>query len=128
MKQPLLQMLVSLTALSFVWLDTTGKPNLTPAAAQIQQTDSDGDDLSDFHEIHKYRTDPKKKDTAGKGVSDGDWQQRGEYSYSARAVVRVMPPYNLETLTDDYQDVRVLAVKKGYAELEFVVYPFNSNA
>src|SRR5262245_28385191 len=38
--------------------------------------DTDGDGLSDFHETHKYRTDPRKKDTAGQGVPDGDWQQR----------------------------------------------------
>src|SRR5262249_52361088 len=37
-------------------------------------------------------------------------------------------PYNLKTLNDDYQDVRVLAEKDGYVELEVVVYPFNSNA
>ena len=60
--------------------------------------DSDGDGLSDFHEAHKYRTDPKKKDTAGKGVPDGDWQQRRDFTYSVRAVIRVMPPYNLNVL------------------------------
>src|SRR5260370_21660698 len=39
-----------------------------------------------------------------------------------------MPPYNLKALNDDYQDVRVLAEKKEYAELEVVVYPLNTNA
>jgi hypothetical protein len=90
--------------------------------------DSDGDGLSDFQEVHKYRTDPHKKDTAGQGVADGDWQGRREYTYSVRAVVRVMPPYNLKALNDDYQDVRVLAEKKEYVELEVVVYPLNTNA
>ncbi len=47
------------------------------AAAEGQaDPDTDGDGLSDFHEIHKYRTDPKVKDTAGRGVPDGNWQQR----------------------------------------------------
>src|SRR5262249_38089446 len=82
----------------------------------------------DFQEIHKYRTDPHKKDTAGQGVADADWQGRREYTYSVRAVVRVMPPYNLKAITDDYQDVRVLAEKKEYAELEVIVYPLNTNA
>src|SRR5262245_21039367 len=91
-------------------------------------SDSDGDGLSDFHEAHKYRTDPKKKDTAGKGVSDGDWKQRREFTYSVRAVLRVMPPYNLKAMTDDYQDVRLRAETKDYAELEVVSYPFNTNA
>jgi hypothetical protein len=97
-------------------------------AAQVADPDTDGDGLSDFHEIHKYRTDPRKKDTAGQGTPDGDWQQRREFTYSIRAVVRVMPPCNLKALNDDYQDARVLAEKKEYAELEIVVYPFNTNA
>jgi RNA polymerase sigma factor (sigma-70 family) len=96
--------------------------------AKQADPDSDGDGLSDFHEVHKYRTSPRKKDTAGTGAPDGGWQQRREFTYSVRAVVRVMPPYNLEALTDDYQDVRVLAKKKDCAELEVVVYPLNSNA
>ena len=37
-----------------------------------KDADTDGDGLSDFQEIHKYRTDPKKLSTAGDGVSDGD--------------------------------------------------------
>jgi hypothetical protein len=90
--------------------------------------DSDGDGLADFHEVHKYRTDPNKKDTGGEGVADGDWQQRREFTYSVRAVIRVMPPYNLNALTDDYQDVRVRKETKDYVELEVVVYPFNTNA
>ena len=99
-----------------------------PAGARADDPDSDGDGLSDFQEIHKYRTDPHKKDTAGQGVSDGDWQGRREHTYSVRAVLRVMPPYNLKALNDDYQDVRVLAQKKECAELEVVVYPLNANA
>src|SRR5262249_10620880 len=78
--------------------------------------------------IHKYRSDPKKKDTAGSGISDGDWKQRREFNYSVRAIVRVMRPYNLAAMNDDYQDVRLVKETKDYAELEVVVYPFNSNA
>src|SRR5687768_3979642 len=58
-------------------------------------TDTDGDGLSDFHEVHKYQSDPKKTDTAGNGVFDGEPKQRREFAYSVRAVIRVMPPYNL---------------------------------
>jgi hypothetical protein len=98
-----------------------------PRAAE-SDPDSDGDGLSDFHEVHKYRTNPNKKDTAGQGVSDGDWQQRREFTYSVRAVLRVMPPYNLKAINDDYQDVRVRKETKEFVELEVVAYPFNSNA
>jgi hypothetical protein len=113
-------LLVSLT-LSFLVTapaHATGEPD----------PDSDGDGLSDFHEIHKYRTDPAKRDSAGKGSADGDGQQRREFTYSVRAVIRVMPPYNLAALNDDYQDVRVRAEKKEYVELEVVAYPRNTNA
>jgi hypothetical protein len=90
--------------------------------------DADGDGLPDFQEVHKYGTDPAKKDTAGQGVPDGDWQQRREFTYSVRAVIRVMPPYNLQALNDDYQDVRVRNETKEFVELEVVAYPLNTNA
>jgi Transglutaminase-like superfamily len=99
-----------------------------PSTARSGDPDTDGDGLPDFQEIHKYGTDPAKKDTAGKGTPDGDSQQRREFTYSIRAVVRVMPPYNLKELNDDYQDVRVISETKEYAELEVIVYPLNTNA
>ena len=88
-------------------------PSIARAGADKGETDpdSDGDGLSDYQEVHKYRTDPGRRDTAGKGIPDGDWKQRREFTYSVRAVIRVMPPYNLEALNDDYQDVRVVAEK-----------------
>jgi hypothetical protein len=98
------------------------------STARSDDADKDRDGLSDFQEMHKYGTDPANKDTAGKGTPDGDWQQRREFSYSLRAVIRVMPPYNLKELNDDYQDVRVISETKEYAELEVVVYPLNTNA
>jgi hypothetical protein len=67
-------------------------------------------------------------DTTGAGVSEADVQQRRELTYSVRAVIRVMPPYNLKALSDDYQDVRVRKETKEFVELEVVVYPLHSNA
>ena len=90
--------------------------------------DSDGDGLSDFQEIHKYRTDPRLKSTAGDGVADGDRQRRREFTYSVRSVVKVMPPVNLECLDDDYQDARVLSRSDKFVELEVIHYPLNTNA
>jgi hypothetical protein len=66
--------------------------------------------------------------TADKGASGADRQQRRERTYSVRAVIRVMPPYNLKALNDDYQDVRVRKETRDFVELEVILYPFNSNA
>src|SRR5437016_5925125 len=90
--------------------------------------DTDGDGLPDFQEIHKYGSDSSKKGTASTGVPDADWKQRREFTYSVRAVLRVMPPYNLKAVNDDYQDARVLAETKDYVELEVIAYPLNTNA
>jgi len=90
--------------------------------------DADRDGLSDFQELHKYFTDPKKADTDGDGVSDGDWDERREFSYSVRAVMHVMAPFDVAAMNDDYQDVRVLALEPDLIEFEVVVYPLNTVA
>ena len=107
------------------------RPEIRPSTASSSSdpnVDSDGDGLSDFQEIHKYRTDPRKPSTAGDGVSDGDSQRRREFTYSIRSVVKVMPPVNLECLNDDYQDARVVSRGENFVELEVIHYPLNTNA
>ena len=97
-------------------------------ASDVADTDSDDDGLSDFQETHKYFTDPAKFSTAGDGVSDGDWQRRREFTYTIRSRVKVMPPVNLECISDDYQDAKVLSHSDHVVELEVIHYPLNSNA
>ena len=92
------------------------------------EPDTDRDGLTDFHEVHKHFTDPRKADSDGDGVPDGDWDERREYSYSVRAVMHVMAPFDVASMTDDYQDVRVLDQRPDLLEFEVVVYPFNSVA
>jgi len=92
----------------------------------LNAVDSDGDDLSDFQEIHKYLTDPAKKDTDGDGVPDDDWNERREYTYSVRSILRFMPPLDRNDLNDDFQDARVLEKTGDYIELEVIHYPFAS--
>jgi hypothetical protein len=129
MKPRLLLLVVLLIAVPITWIGAPTSPvSARPGPGAETDPDSDGDGLADFHEVHKYRTNPNKKDTAGKGVSDGDWRQRREFTYSVRAVIRVMPPYNLKALNDDYQDVRVRKETKQFVELEVVLYPLNTNA
>jgi RNA polymerase sigma factor (sigma-70 family) len=118
--------------------DAPTKPRSAPQAASGSDDrppspgpgdkDSDGDGLSDYQEIHKYRTDPAKFSTAGDGVPDGDWQRRREFTYTIRTVIKVMPPVNLACLNDDYQDARVLSQGANSVELEVVHYPLNTNA
>ncbi len=97
------------------------------ANSNLGDPDSDGDGLVNFQEIHKYFTDPKKKSTAGLEVSDGDWTERRQFTYSIRSIIRVMQPYNLQAVNDDYQDVRVRKETKDYVELEVISYPLNTN-
>ncbi len=89
-------------------------------------TDTDGDGLSDFHEVHKYRTDPKRADSDGDGVPDGDWSERREFTYTVRSIVEVLRPVTPETLHDDFQDARVLREAQDRVQLEVVHYPYST--
>lgn len=93
-------------------------------AAQDPDTDRDG--LSDFHEVHKHRTDPRKADTDGDGVPDGDPDERREFTYTVRALLHVMPPFDRSGATDDGQDARVLREAPDHLEVEFILYPFST--
>ncbi|MEN6575120.1 MAG: M56 family metallopeptidase [Phycisphaerales bacterium] len=92
-------------------------------AGVVTLPDSDGDGLTDFQETHKYLTDPAKKDSDGDGTPDGDWNERREYAYSVRTVLRYMPPCDEDGLNDDFQDARVLAKTDEYIEVEVIHYP-----
>jgi hypothetical protein len=63
-------------------------------ASVSENLDSDSDGLSDYQEIHKYLTDPHKKDSDGDSIPDSDWHERWEYTYTIRTVVKVMRPVN----------------------------------
>jgi transglutaminase superfamily protein len=101
---------------------------MAASVAFAQDLDTDGDGLTDFQEQHKYGTDPRKMDSDGDGVPDGDWLERREYTYTVRSVVHVMKPVTPEYLNDDYQDCRVLDEAGEYYELEVIHYPFNTVA
>lgn len=104
--------------------------SLPPAAsaAEQQDIDTDGDGLSDIAEKHKYFTDPAKADSDGDGMPDGQAQERREYAYSIRTCIRVMKPYDLASMTDDYQDATLIQETPEYGEIEVVHYPLNTLA
>jgi hypothetical protein len=95
------------------------------AATAAQDLDSDGDGLTDFAEVHKYGTDPARADSDGDGKPDGDWNERREYAYSVRLVVRVLRP--AEAISDDYQDARVIDEGPTHVTIEVICYPFSES-
>jgi hypothetical protein len=99
-----------------------------PGIAGGGEIDTDRDGLADFHEKHKYFTNPASADSDGDSVPDGDWHERREYTYTIRSVVKVMRPCDVAVANDDYQDARVLSETDNYVELEVIHYPFNTNA
>ncbi|HBE78361.1 MAG TPA: hypothetical protein DDW65_11370 [Firmicutes bacterium] len=88
--------------------------------------DSDGDGLSDFQEIHKYFTDPYNKDSDSDGIPDGDWNERREYTYTVKTIIRIIPLESDFNFDDDFQDTRVLERTPDYIELEVIHYPLNT--
>ena len=87
--------------------------------------DTDGDTLTDYAETVKYGTNPLEADSDGDGIADSDWDERREYAYSVYTRLLIREPFDIETMTDTYQDVRVAAGpdENGYTEIEAVIYP-----
>jgi beta-lactamase regulating signal transducer with metallopeptidase domain len=109
--------------------DTERNPQTTTRSDSSEtDRDSDGDGLSDYQELHKYRTDPKTQDSDGDGTPDGDWEERREYSYTVRSILRVMPPCGKGNLSDDYQDARIRKETDEYVELEVTHYPLATSS
>ncbi|MHC4703078.1 MAG: transglutaminase domain-containing protein, partial [Planctomycetota bacterium] len=80
----------------------------------------------DFQEIHKYLTDPARKDTDGDGAADGDWNERREYAYTIRTILQYLPPYDDAVLNDDFQDARLLEKADDCVEVEVIHYPLST--
>jgi hypothetical protein len=101
----------------------------TAAAAPRLATDvdSDSDGLSDYAELHEYFTDPHRRDTAGDGVSDGDWDRRRAFTYTISAILKIAKPADVAAMNDDYQDARVISEDADALTVEVVYYPQNDN-
>ncbi len=85
--------------------------------------DTDGDELSDFDEVFKYRTNPLIKDTDGDGILDNDWNERREYTYTIKTVREIYPPYDVSSMSDFFQDTKVINQKKDTLLFESILYP-----
>jgi len=87
--------------------------------------DSDGDGLEDYLEFCKYKTDPTKKDSDGDGIPDSDWEERREFTYTIAAKMMLLEPFDIETMNDQFQDVRKIGGKDkdGYQLIQIIIYP-----
>ncbi|MBN2796632.1 MAG: hypothetical protein JXR88_14575 [Clostridia bacterium] len=109
------------------WDGVKRRVMITSKPVDLRLVDTDKDGLSDYHELHKYMTDPNKVDTDGDGISDGDWNERKENVYTITAKMQVMKPFNSDQMTDDYQDIKVISETATTLVFEAVIYPFNTN-
>lgn len=116
------------TLCPWTWMASGGLQDQDQDQAPSRDPDRDADGLSDFQEVHKYRTDPDSADSDGDGTPDGDWDERREWSYTIRTIVQVLPPVTDDVLCDDYQDARLLDRTPDYVELEVIHYPLNTVA
>ena len=115
------------TGSSVEWDGVKRRVVITSKPIDLRLVDSDGDGLSDYHEIHKYFTDPQSSDSDGDDILDGDWNERKEKTYTITAKMQVMKPFNSEQMTDDYQDIRVVEETDTTLVFEVVIYPLNTN-
>ena len=81
--------------------------------------------LGDYEGLIKYRTNPLESDSDGDGVPDGDWNERREYAYTVEMIIKLRPPFDIETMNDFYQDARIISGpdESGYTLISAIVYP-----
>ena len=90
----------------------------------VDQTDTDGDGLTDYEEIHKYLTDPNNPDTDGDRTPDGDWNERREYTYTIDAVRELDKWYNPDSLKDTFEDIKIISDTGNKLKYESIIYPY----
>jgi hypothetical protein len=106
--------------------DSDGLPDYHEARRKTDpfSADSDQDGLTDYLEVTKYKTNPINPDSDGDGKSDGDWNERREYTYSIKAVVDLRPPFDVAAMNDFFQDARVIKrLPDQVTRVEVVLYP-----
>lgn len=100
-------------------------PNDDSDGDGLSNADSDGDGLSNYEETIKYKTDSYNDDSDGDGIPDGNWDERREYVYTIKIEIKMRKPFDIESMNDLYQDVRVISGpdEEGYTYLEAIIYP-----
>ncbi len=85
----------------------------------IDRLDTDRDELSDYEEYCKYRTDATRADSDEDGRLDSDWDERREYTYTIKAICQFKPPVDIRAMSDLFQDAK----KINEDTFEVVLYP-----
>ena len=106
---------------------TPSIPTPTPTATPMLNPDADvdSDGLTNYEETVKYKTNPYHADSDGDGIPDGEWNERREYTYTVGVAMKIRKPFDIETMNDLYQDVRIISGpdKTGYTYIEAIIYP-----
>ena len=115
------------TGAAVEWDNIKRRVVISSKPVDLRLVDTDQDGLSDYHEIHKYLTNPNNADTDGDGILDGDWNERKETAYTITAKMQVMKPFNSKQMTDDYQDIKVISETSTTLIFEVVIYTQTTN-
>lgn len=91
-------------------------PHRDEARAPDRITDTDGDGLTDFAELHKYLTNPRVPDAS----------ERYAHSYSIVDTIEIVKPIDLVAMNDDYQDARLVSETEHTAVLEVRIFPLGT--
>lgn len=96
-----------------------------PMIIYDNSTDTDGDGLPDYQELHKYLTNPEKYSTVDDGISDGDWSRRREFTYTMSSTMKLALVQPIEDLNSVYQDARIIATdSSNVSTVEVISYPY----
>lgn len=89
----------------------------------LDNDDTDGDGISDYDEITKYRLNPLAADSDGDGTPDSDMEERREYTYSIQAICAIRQPYDVSSMSNHFQDVVALSEASGILTYQVTFYP-----
>ncbi|MFA7000995.1 MAG: filamentous hemagglutinin N-terminal domain-containing protein, partial [Candidatus Omnitrophota bacterium] len=86
--------------------DSDGLPDSleTTLGTNPALADTDDDNLSDYEEYLKYRTNPNSDDSDSDGTNDDDWDERREYVYTINVQGKTLLRADIDAMNDFFQD------------------------
>lgn len=87
--------------------------------------DFDKDGALDYYEVFRNFTDPKKPDSDGDGILDGDFKESMEYTYTMVYDYRILKPYDVDYMNSVFsQQVEVVNETDDYIDVKLYLFPF----